>query len=252
MIETKEDIILKIGNATIDLTFVEGGTFKMGGERFDREKPIHEVTIPSFHIAQFLVTQKIYQEVMNHNPSYFKGERRPVENVSWDDAKKFIMTLNNSEEGRIHKGTFRLPTEAEWEYAARGGKYSQGYEYIGSDDLKQVGWCNGNSGGETKPVGLLQANELGLYDMSGNVYEWCEDDWHSDYNDSDRPDNGNAWIDRPSRGAYRVVRGGNYFFNPVNCRPANRYPYSPDFRYDGIGFRLVFSPQLQESPSEHP
>ena len=251
MIGTK-DIHLKIGRETIDMIFVKGGTYKMGGEEFDWEKPIHEVTIPSFYIAQFLVTQKIYQEVMNHNPSYFKGERRPVENVSWDDAKKFIMTLNKLEESKSLKGAFRLPTEAEWEYAARGGKYSQGYEYSGSDDLKQVGWFDGNSGGETKPVGLLQANELGIYDMSGNVREWCEDDWHSDYNAPDRPDDGSAWIDVPNRGANRVVRGGYYFNDPVYCRPAYRINISPAYRFDSLGFRLVFSPQLQESPSDIP
>ena len=242
MVQSKEDIILEIGNAAIALVYVEGGTFKMGGERFDREEPIHEVRVPSFYMAKYLVTQKLFHTVMQENPSSRKGEKRPVERVSWNKAKEFIDTLNKQTAIQATKGTFCLPTEAEWEYAARGGIYNRGYTYCGSDDLKQVAWYAANSGNETKPVGLLLPNQLGLYDMSGNVYEWCEDDWHKDYNSKDRPDDGSAWLDTPNRGAYRVLRGGGCFFSPVHCRPAYRRSNSPDFRNGNIGFRLVFSP----------
>ena len=253
MIQTK-NIELTIGATTIVLVFVEGGTFQMGGDRFDREKPIHTVTVPSFYISKYLMTQRLYKEIMGENPSKRAGENRPVERVSWDDTKVFIKKLHSRTEldQLPQKGEFRLPTEAEWEFAARGGIYSQGYLYSGSDDLKQVGWYRENSGGETKPVGLLQSNELDLSDMSGNVYEWCEDDWHKDYNDPDRPDDGRAWRDAPSRGADRVIRGGYSFNNPVYCRPAYRSDYSPDFRYDNVGFRLVFSPSYRKAyPTTH-
>ena len=239
-----------------------GETFLMGDadSEYDDERPVHPVNIPyDYYIGQFQVTQGLYQTIMGENPSNFKGDRRPVETVSWEDANTFIGKLN--EDARLLaflldsniKGTFRLPTEAEWEYAARGGIYwKDGYIYCGSDNLKQVGWYRENSGLETKPVGLLLPNQLGLYDMSGNVYEWCEDDWHGDYNSPDRPDNGKTWKDTPSRGAYRVVRGGYYFNASVYCRPAYRFHYSPGSRDDYLGFRLVFSPQLQESPSDNP
>jgi len=238
---------IKIGTATIHLVFVEGGTFQMGGERMDREKPIHTVNVPSFYITKYLVTQELYQEITKKNPSRRVGAKRPIEKVSWEDAKEFIVKLHQREElEQLPMGVFRLPTEAEWEYAARGGKYSQGFEYCGSDDLKQVGWYEANNGMEIKPVGLLFPNELGLYDMSGNVYEWCEDDSHNDYNSTARPDDGSAWIDIPSRGAGRVIRGGGYWHQSVGCRPANRSGTSPDVRDENVGFRLVFFPNYRK------
>jgi len=237
MVQPKDNIVINIGATTINLVFVEGGTFQMGGDRFDREKPIHEVKIASFYMSKFLVTQELYQEVLSVNPSKRVGISRPVERISWEDAKEFIKVLN--ERGKIKlTGVFRLPSEAEWEYAAKGGRYSQGYEYCGSDDLKQVGWYVKNSGLETKPVGLLIPNELGLYDMSGNVYEWCEDDWHSDYKSPEISVNGEAWIN--NRGIYRVVRGGFCYGDSVSCGPSRRDHYSPDYHDDDIGFRLVF------------
>ena len=249
MNQAKAQITILLSITSIELVYVEGGTFQMGGNEFEREKPIHKVTVPSFYMAKFLVTQQLYQAILGENPSQFKGVNRPVEEVSWEDAKAFIATLNSLQEVQKQLGVFRLPTEAEWEYAARGGKYSEGYEYAGSDDLNQVGWRRENSGKETKPVGLLQANELGLYDMSGNVYEWCEDDWHGNYEQA--LDDGSAWIDTSNRGANRVVRGGYCFNDPVYCRPAYRARYSPGNRFLNIGFRLVFSP-VQESPSDGP
>lgn len=224
-----------------DLILVEGGEFLMGDDQseYKSEKPAHRVKIQDFYISKYQVTQILWESVMGSNPSRFKGEKRPVETVSWNGVQDFIKKLN----GRTG-ATFRLPTEAEWEYAARGGRYSQGYIYAGSDRLKQVGWYRENSNSETHDVGLLLANELELYDMSGNVWEWCEDDWHDNYQGA--PKDGSAWIDRPGRGADRVVRGGGYIHAPVSCRPAHRRRFTPDGRDDDFGFRLVFP--LQRKP----
>jgi len=249
MSETK-NLVIHLPSVTFKLIFVQGSTFQMGSNERKSEQPIHPVTLSSFYISEFPVTQSLYTAIKSDNPSYYKGENRPIEQVSWEEAKAFIDLLNKLPAIESLGGVFCLPTEAQWEYAARGGKYSQDYEYSGSDDLKQVGWYRENSGLETKPVGLLQANELGIYDMSGNVYEWCEDDWHDTYKNA--PDDGSAWKDTPSRGAYRVVRGGYSFNYPVYCRPAYRIRTSPGLRNHRLGFRLVFSPQLQESPSDCP
>ncbi|MBL8047024.1 MAG: formylglycine-generating enzyme family protein, partial [Anaerolineales bacterium] len=162
--------------------------------------------------------------------------------------KVFLESLTNLPEVQVYlqelepKGTiFRLPTEAEWEFAARGGTKSRGFRYAGSDKLKEVAWYNENSYGETKPVGLKFPNELGLYDMSGNVWEWCEDDWHGNYEGA--PDDGKAWIDSPDRGDYRVIRGGCSFDTPRLCRCSYRRINSPGDRSNCLGFRLVLSPQ---------
>ncbi len=220
---------------TFNLIWVEEGVFLMGDKEseYEDEKPAHRVSISSFYIGQCQVTQALWKAVMDvENPSGFKGDNHPVESVSWDKVQVFIQKLN-----KVTRKQFRLPTEAEWEYAARGGRYSQGYEYAGSDKLKQVGWYDENSGYETHEVGLLLANELGIHDLSGNVWEWCEDDWHNNYKGA--PDDGSAWIDAPERGVYRVVRGGGYFNNAVDCRPANRDRNTPVNRNDDLGFRLV-------------
>ena len=195
----------------------------------------HSVTIPSFHIGQFQVTQELYKVIMKENPSVFKGATRPVENVSWDDTHKFLKELN-----KLTGKEFRLPSESEWEFAARGGTKSQGYKYCGSDDLKQVGWYDDNNGNETNPVGLLLPNELGIYDMSGNVFEWCEDYYHSNFIDA--PSNGKPFIDKPDRAVRRVFRGGIYFFSAGYCRPAYRSGYRPDDRFSSFGFRVVLAP----------
>jgi len=247
MLTKKQINLLSFQLPDLEMILVEGGVFQMGGTEYEDEKPIHKVHISTLYMGSYPVTQALYKVVISETPSHFKGKRRPVENVSWEDARTFLEKLNEMEgikrslekEG-LKNHRFRLPSEAEWEYAARGGKYSEGYTHAGSDDLKQVGWYDGNSNSETKPVGLLRANELGLYDMSGNVYEWCEDDWRDSYREA--PVDGSAWIDALDRATYRVIRGGGYFDLAVRCRPACRDYDSPDFRYSPIGFRLVLSP----------
>ncbi|MEZ4888107.1 MAG: SUMF1/EgtB/PvdO family nonheme iron enzyme [Chitinophagales bacterium] len=221
------------GKLGLEMVFVEGGSFDMGSNKMDREKPIHKVTVPSFSMAQYPVTQKQWTAVMGDNPSHFKGENLPVENVSWEDAQKFIEKLNQKTGKK-----FRLPTEAEWEFAARGGNKSKGYEYAGSNKLEEVGWFDKNSKQQTQEVGLLKPNELDIYDMSGNVWEWCEDDYHENYDNA--PDDGSAWIDE-SRNSSRVLRGGGWSFNSVYCRVAYRDRNSPYSRYSSFGFRLAYS-----------
>ena len=159
-----------------NMVYVSGGTFTMGGtseqgsDAFDQEKPTHSVTLSSYYICKYEVTQALWRAVMGSNPSNFKGDNLPVESVSWNDCQTFINRLN-SYTGR----NFRLPTEAEWEFAARGGNYSRHYKYSGSNYIGDVAWYHSNSGHRTHPVGTKQPNELGLYDMSGNVHEWCSD-----------------------------------------------------------------------------
>ncbi|NUO01598.1 MAG: formylglycine-generating enzyme family protein [Saprospiraceae bacterium] len=221
---------------SFDMISIEGGSFRMGSEdpeALDREKPAHPVTVPSFYMAKYPVTQALWKAVMGNNPSWFQGDQRPVERVSWDNAQVFIKKLNE----RTGE-SYRLPTEAEWEYAARGGIYGKGFKYAGSNKLKEVGWYSKNSHGETKPVGLKFPNELGLYDMSGNVWEWCEDVWHDTYKGA--PKDGSAWLKGGDQ-HIRVVRGGSWDVNSGNCRVADRNWSVLDYRFFNIGFRLARS-----------
>jgi formylglycine-generating enzyme required for sulfatase activity len=219
----------------IEMVFVRGGTFTMGctaeqgSDCQDDEKPAHEVTLSDFYIGKYEVTQQEWQAVMGVNPSGFKGcSQCPVENVSWEDAQDFISKLNNK------TGlTYRLPTEAEREYAARGGASGLGYKYAGSDNLDQVAWHDGNSGGKTHPVGQKQANELGLYDMSGNVWEWCQD-WYGDY-----PSSAQRNPKGTGAGSYRVCRGGSWHGDPQDCRVADRGSVDPGRRLGNLGLRLA-------------
>lgn len=218
------------------MIFVEGGSLMMGseaGEAYDAEKPVHKVSISPFYLGKFLVIQEAWGDLMGENPSINTGNKRPVENVSWEDAQIFIEKLNKSTRKK-----YRLPTEAEWEYAVRGGKHSEDYLYSGSDKLKEVGWYEDNSNNETHEIGLKMGNELGLYDMSGNVYEWVEDQYHNSYKNA--PADGIAWVDLDER-ARRVVRGGSCFLSARSCRVSSRDRYQPDDRNVNIGFRLALS-----------
>jgi formylglycine-generating enzyme required for sulfatase activity len=200
---------------------------------WDEELPVHSVNIKAFWIGKYPVTQALWKRIMNNNPSKFRGEDKPVEMVSWDDIKgkdNFLDQLL-----KISAKSYRLPSEAEWEYAA---KANQKHKYSGSDNLKEVGWYRKNGHDETKPVDLKAPNDFGLFDMNGNVWEWCEDDWHENYQNA--PDDGSAWIDNP-RALFRVRRGGSYFFSAQNCRPSCRSGNVEVLRYGDIGFRLVFS-----------
>ncbi len=220
-----------------ELVRVAGGEYLMGTEdASEREQPVHWVRLADFYMGKHLVTQGFWKSVTGHTPSQFKGDKHPVNNVSWENVQQFLTSLNDKT-GQ----SFRLPSESEWEYAARGGRYSQDYIYAGSDKLSQVGWYVDNSNDETHEVGLLLPNELGLYDLSGNVWEWCADDWHSNYEGA--PADGSAWIDRPDRGSGRVLRGGSYFYSAENCRPTIRRRNTPDNRNGLIGFRLAMSLQ---------
>lgn len=208
---------------TLELVYVKGGTFQMGGN--------HAVTVPEFRMGKYPITQAQYEAVMGNNPSSFKGKNRPVECVSWHDAQEFCQKLSE-----LIKQPVRLPSEAEWEFAARGGNRSKGYEYAGSNNLDEVAWYSGNSGSETHPVGGKKENELGIYDMSGNVWEWCEDDYDNDYQKI--PKDGSAWT--KGGGTTKVRRGGSWHnSHSWICRCAYRYYNNPDGRGNDIGLRVV-------------
>lgn len=219
---------------------VKGGTFTMGckdGRDTDcsnDEKPAHSVTVKDFGIGKYEVTQAQWRAVMGSNPPElgFKGcDQCPVESVSWNDIHEFIKKLNTKT-----SKNYRLPTEAEWEYAARGGAKSRSYQYAGSNTIGEVAWYSENAGNKTYPVGQKKANELGIHDMSGNVWEWCNDWYSSDYYALSA--NGNN-PKSAATGSYRVVRGGSWFDYPQDCRAASRNYNTPAFRYDAIGFRLA-------------
>ena len=220
---------------SIDMVRVEAGTFTMGAtsemkDPLDNEKPAHQVTLTNdYYIGKYEVTQALWQAVMGNNPSEYKGDNLPVEQVSWDDCQEFISKLNI-----ITGKKFRLPTEAEWEYAARGGKKSRGNQYSGSNNISDVAWYYGNSGNTTHAVGTKQANELGIYDMTGNVYEWCQDR-NGSYSSSSQVNPTGA-----NSGYFRVVRGGSWFCDAKSCRSSYRDFDSPGAR-NSIGLRIVLS-----------
>jgi formylglycine-generating enzyme required for sulfatase activity len=198
----------------------------------DDERPVHQVTVSDFSIGKYEVTQAQWRILMGSNSSNFSGcDQCPVEQVSWDDVQQFITTLN-SKTGK----KYRLPTEAEWEYAARGGSQSRGYTYSGSNDIGSVAWYTENSGGKTHSVGQKQQNELGLYDMTGNVWEWCSD-WSGPYSPSTEVNPSGAVY-----GLYRINRGGSWYDFPQDCHVAERSGNNPDFRDYSLGFRLVLVP----------
>jgi formylglycine-generating enzyme required for sulfatase activity len=212
---------------------VKGGTFSMGATAeqsnpTDYEKPVHQVTLSNYYIGETEVTQALWSAVMGENPSNFKGDNRPVEQVSWNDCQTFISKLN-----ALTGKNFRLPTEAEWEYAARGGSKSQGYQYSGSNNLSAVAWHADNSGNQTHDVKSKSPNELGIYDMSGNVWEWCQD-WFGSYSSNSVTNPTGA-----ASGSYRVFRGGSWGDDAWFCRSTFRYFYTPGWQYSGLGLRLA-------------
>lgn len=232
-----------------DLSFnmihIEGGTFDMGSTQFKDSQPIHTVALSEFWICDMLVTQAIWAYVMSNNPSHFKGINRPVDNISWnninDEKYGFLATLNRITEGLVYKNkTYRLPTETEWEYTARSGKHSSKYnfKYPSSNKLNSVGWYGENSHDETKPLGLKIPNLLGIYDLSGNVSEWCEDQWHIDYKGA--PINNLSWSDRKTDNL-RIRRGGSYFNIEERCNLTFRNFSSAPTQKNRIGFRLALS-----------
>ena len=225
----ESDYTLTTFGLNMEMVYVEGGTFEMGAtaeqgnDAQDDEYPVRTIKLDGYHIGKYEVTQAQWKAVMGTDPSKSKGDNFPVENVRWYDAQSFCQKLSEAT-GR----KYVLPTEAQWEYAARGGNKSQHYKYAGSNDIDEVAWYYYyNSSDGTHPVGTKKANELGLYDMSGNVWEWCSD-WYGNYdaNDTDNPQ-GSA------NGSYRVIRGGGRSYAARNCRVSNRSygtPYNCGFR----------------------
>lgn len=224
---TTKNLPAPIQQLISDMVYVKGGTFTMGAtseqgtDAWDVEYPSHRVKVSSFSICKYEVTQAQWKAVMGNNPSYFKGDNLPVEQVSWDDCQSFIRKLN-----KMTGKHFRLPSEAEWEYAARGGNQSRGYKYSGGNDLSRVAWYKDNSGSRTHPVGSKAPNELGLYDMSGNVVEWCQD-WYSKYSGSEQVK------------SFRMYRGGSWQDNPTFGRVSIRLFSPPHVGVENRGLRLA-------------
>lgn len=202
---------------------VNGGSYLMGSnDAPSDEKPVHNENVSSFKIGETEVTQALWKAVMGSNPSNFTGnDERPVEFVSWNACQTFINKLND-----LTGKQFRLPTEAEWEYAARGGNQSKNYTYSGSNNIDDVAWYSENSGGQTHPVKQKQPNELGIYDMSGNVLEWTSDWYSEDYSS-------------PRNSSDRVFRGGSWIGNSYSCRVVNRESRSPYNTFINLGLRLA-------------
>ena len=221
----------------LEMIYVEGGAFTMGCTReqgndcFADEKPAHQVILSSFYIGKYEVTQAQWKAVIDSNPSIFKGDNLPVENVNWHEVQQFIKKLN-----AMTGKNYRLPTEAEWEFAARGGNKRQSNRYSGSNTIDEVAWYVSNGDRKTHPVGIKMPNELGIYDMSGNVFEWCQD-WYGEYSSGTQRDPKGA----PS-GLYRVLRCGSWTYLAQFCRVSRRGYSAPDKRSNGGGFRLVLTP----------
>lgn len=224
-----------IQNILSNMVFVEGGSFMMGKTPEQKDHviedriPVHNVTLQSFYICKYEITQEEWQALMGNNPSEHKGKKRPVESVSWEECQSFIIKLNH-----ITGKRFRLPTEAEWEYAARGGKYSKKAKYAGSNVCNDVAWnCTDTKGHKTSDVGKKLPNELGLYDMSGNVLEWCQD-WYGEYpNESQTNPKG------PLNGEDKVCRGGCWLYGEFQCLVSCRLKYWPKSHHQHLGFRIA-------------
>ena len=222
-----EDKVYTANGVSFKMIAVRGGTFQMGND--DGYNAVHQVTLSDYYIGETEVTQELWNAVMGSNPSYFTGDMQlPVECVSWDDCQTFISRINELT-GKI----FRLPTEAQWEYAARGGNKSKGYTYSGSNEIDDVAWHYFNSSSTTHPVKTKASNELGIYDMTGNVGEWCSD-WYDFYSSAAQTD-----PTGPAKGSYRVYRGGSWSHNATLCRVAIRFNHAPADGSYYLGLRLA-------------
>lgn len=229
-----DDYTEAASNIDYEMVAVEGGAFMMGSDAEDAdmdEKPSHKIRINSFYIGRFEVTQRQWQIIMGENPAYNKCSECPVEDIE-SYVEDFIEALNS-----LTGKNYRLPTEAEWEYAARGGRKSKGYKYSGSNNIDDVGWCSGNSRGVTHPVGYLEPNELGIYDMSGNVWEPCSDKYYADYYNFSIPNNPK----NSGLGDYQVLRGGSWINDEWNCRSSNRIEGYRKYGSNTRGLRLAHS-----------
>lgn len=241
--ETANELCVNVSGVKFSMIRVDGGTFKMGRSSFlnmSDESPVHDVTLSSYFIGETQVTQKLWKAVMGTTIEQqldrlgkqfdlrCVGENYPMCYISWNDCQEFIKKLNE-----LTGMTFRLPTEAEWEYAARGGRKSLGYKYSGSDDVYDVAWCDNNSDNSTHPVGTKKENELWIFDMSGNVFEWCQD-WYGSYSSSVQMNPMG-----PSDGDFRVLRGGCWYYGARDCRVSYRSCENPVIRGSCNGFRLV-------------
>lgn len=250
---SKDDKTFIVNGESFVMKLVEGGTFLMGDPSEtdsvaeSSEKPAHYVMIDSYYIGQTEVHQALWQAVMGSNPSFFKGKNWPVDQATWEECQAFVTKLN-----QLTGQKFRLPTEAEWEYAARGGRRSKGYKYSGSNTADDVAWYWETSGDgplsgtwnidklydnncKTHPVATKQPNELGIYDMSGNVWEWCQDRYGSYSSESQTNPKG------PKTGNDRVVRGGSWSSMATGCRVVSRANTPPTFRSFFFGLRLALS-----------
>jgi formylglycine-generating enzyme required for sulfatase activity len=232
-----------LGNGVLlEMVKIPGGKFMMGSPKnedwgYESERPQHQVTVPSFFMGKFAITQEQYTEIMGKNPSYFPGAKRPVQTVSWHDAVNFCAKIS------VHTGKhYRLPSEAEWEYACRAGTTTPFHfgETMTTDLVNYTTYASAPKGQyceKTTNVGSFPANQFGLYDMHGNVLEWCQDYWHNDYNGA--PSNGDAWLDNDKDNHSRLLRGGAWYSLPPYCRSAFRNRNNPGDIYHYFGFRVV-------------
>ena len=232
------------GNIKLEMVKIPAGSFLMGSadndeSASDNEKPQHRVNLQEFYLGKYPVTQEQYQAVMGHNPSNFKSffkdtSKNPVEKVSWDDAQEFCRKLSEKT-GKKH----RLPSEAEWEYACRAGIQTRYYFGDNEYQLGEYAWYGDNSGSKPHPVGQKKPNNWGLYDLHGNVWEWCEDGWHENYENA--PKDGSSWNENNSPTSFRTARGGSWNFDPEGCRSAFRFGINAVVCFVNVGFRLAVS-----------